>query len=67
MKRVKINQVKQGDFFTLRDYSHLEEIPLNVVWVRNHYDRATKSFSASKAEDMNHETFLKSGRLVWID
>ena len=35
------------------------------VWVRGAYDRASKKYSVTKYEDMNHESF-KSGSTVVI-
>ena len=54
-----INKVKQGEFLKLSEDS-------SVVYVRNHYDRATNSFSISRADDINRESFVKSHRVVYI-
>lgn len=61
MKQVLIKQVRNGGLFRLTDS---DTAP---VWVRNHYDRASKTYSVSKYDDYNRETFLKSTRKVWVD
>ena len=53
MKQVQLKQVKQNEFLQ--------------VYVRNHYDRSTKTYSASKYGDMMYERFFKPTKLVWID
>jgi hypothetical protein len=35
------------------------------VWIKGHYDRSSKKFSLSKADDMNAETFRKGATQVW--
>jgi hypothetical protein len=60
MEQVLLKQVKQGEYFRLKDN---ENAPL---WVRNHYDRASKTYSCSKYDDSNHETFLKPIKKVFV-
>lgn len=36
------------------------------VFVINHYDRASKTWSLSDYEDMNNEIFLKSDTMVYV-
>ena len=36
------------------------------VFVINHYDRATKTWSLSDYDDMNKEIFLKSDTMVYV-
>ena len=37
-----------------------------VVWLINHYDRGSKTYSLSPAEDMNREIFRNPNTLVEI-
>lgn len=38
----------------------------NQVYVINHYDKASKSYSCSDYYDMNKEIFIKSDKLVYV-
>lgn len=60
MKQVLLKQIKQGEYFSLKDN---ENAPL---WVRNHYDRASKTYSCSKYDDVNSESFMKPNRKVFV-
>ena len=57
----ELRNVKAGDFFKL---TLSETAP---VWIRGHFDRKTKTFSAVDYDDVNRETFCKASRLVWVD
>lgn len=37
-----------------------------TVYIRGAYDRATKTYSLTDAQDMNREIFLKPGTIVYI-
>lgn len=64
--KIKIKDLKQGDYFTLKDYGELE-VNENVVWVRGSYDIGSKTFSCCKFEDVNHEHFFKGNKVVYTD
>lgn len=57
--RTTLKQLKQGALFRLKDS---ESSP---IWVRNHYDRSSKTYACYKYEDYNHETFFKGTRTVF--
>lgn len=61
MKRVKLNKLKQGDYFKLNP---TETAP---VWVRGEYDRFGKRYSCHHFDDVNHESLMKGDRNVYID
>jgi hypothetical protein len=52
-------QVRPGDYVRLKD---TDTAP---VWVRGSYDRASKSYTLSKADDMNHTCQRKGTALVF--
>lgn len=55
----KVNELKNGDFFTL-----VENGP---VWVRDEYDRSERKYLVHKFGDVNHWSYLKGGREVFVD
>ena len=46
-----------------------ESIPTETapVWVRDHYDKSSKTYACHKYDDSNHEKFLKGKRKIYID
>lgn len=56
----KVSDVAKGEFvrFAARDNA--------PVWVKGHYDRASKTYSFSKADDMNREIFRKGTAVCFI-
>ncbi len=38
----------------------------SVVYIVNHYDRGSKTYSISPVEDCNRETFVKPSRKIYI-
>lgn len=64
MKAIELRKVKEGEMFTIKE---LPEPNQNQVWIRNHYDRASKTFSASNYADVNRERFFKPNRIVYTD
>lgn len=54
MDKTTLKQLKPGTLFRLKDS---ESSP---VWVRDHYDRSSKT-------DYNHEAFFKGTRTVFIN
>ena len=59
MTIVEMREVREGELFVLKPTS-------NIVYTRNHYDKSTRSFSASDTSDMMRERFFKSNKLVWL-
>lgn len=56
MDKTTLKQLKPGTLFRLKDS---ESSP---VWVRDHYDRSSKTYACHKYEDYNHEAFFKGTR-----
>ena len=56
---------------TLKDVKAGEEFKLikgsNAVYVRQHFDRETKTYSVARWDDANAERFLKGTTLVTTD
>lgn len=61
MDEVRISDLKQGDYFRMKDSY---DAP---IWVRNHYDRSSKKYSISRYDDVCHEIFVKGLKLVYVD
>jgi hypothetical protein len=55
-----IKQLPKGEFFKLKDS---ESSP---VWVRGEYDRTSRTYSIYKFDDINHETFVRGSRSVFV-
>lgn len=60
MKTIKLNQLRASGEKYFR-FPNRE-----TVYIANHYDRATKKYSVSKAEDINHECFKRGDVLIEI-
>lgn len=58
---VTVASVKRGDYVRLKAS---ETAP---VWVRGDFDRASRTYTLSKADDMNHTTQRKGTALVFAD
>ena len=63
MRNKQIRDLQINEWFTLKD---IQEPKPNQVWVRNHYDRATKTFSISNWETQR-ERFIKVDTKVFTD
>ena len=63
MKQVTIEELKKGDFFTLRDYGEYPDE--NRVYVRGEYERSEKKYSCTKYSDWCAETFKKGTTKVY--
>lgn len=64
MQGIKLKDVKQGEYFTRKPLECPKE---SQVYVRNHYAREIKKYSASHFCDVNAEIFLKGDTIVYID
>lgn len=58
-----VKELKQGEFFTLKDYG--EYPPESRVYVRGYYERSSKKYECKKFYDWNAESFLKGSRVVY--
>jgi hypothetical protein len=58
---IKMNELKKNNeiYFKKKETS-------NMVYKLNHYDRSTKSYSCSSVDDICHEVFIKSNKLVFV-
>jgi len=56
MDKTTLKQLKPGTLFRLKDSES------SLVWVRDHYDRSSKTYACHKYYDSNHETFFKGTR-----
>lgn len=59
-----LNNLKRGDFFTLKPYENPNEMQ---VYVKGAYDRSSKEYSCYKFGDINYERFFSPFRKVYID
>jgi hypothetical protein len=55
-----VSQVAKGEFVKFKD---TETAP---VWVKGHYDRPSKTYSFTKADDTNHECFRKASATCFV-
>lgn len=60
-KETRVNKVNQGTYFKLKP---TDTAP---VWVRDHYDKSSKTYACHKYDDSNHEKFLKGTRKIYIN
>lgn len=61
MHAIKMSHVrKSGENFIKR------KPDANAVYVVNHYDKASKTFSCSDYDDMNKEIFIKADKTVYV-
>lgn len=56
----KVSDVARGEYVR---FSDRDSAP---VWIKGHYDRSSKTYSFTKAEDMNHEMFRKGTATCFI-
>lgn len=61
---MKIRELKQGDYFTLKQIDEPKE---SQVWIRGEYDRTTRTYSAINFSDMNRERYFKGDKEVFTD
>jgi hypothetical protein len=62
-KKEEIRNIKQGEWFTLR---HIEEPKPNQVWIRNHYDQSSKTYSISNWST-GQERFVRADRKAYLN
>lgn len=61
MIKIQVRFVGRGD------YVHLKDDENSPIWIRNHYDRASKRYSLTSYEDANHEIFCCATSYVYIE
>jgi len=59
MHTLDVKNIKQGEYVK-------RKADAKTVFVRGHYDAATKSYSLSDTEDFNREVFVKSGTQLFV-
>lgn len=59
MNEIALRHVDKGDLIKRKPDA-------KAVYVVNHYDRASKTYSLSDWNDMNREIFLKPDTLVYV-
>lgn len=62
-----IRNVKEGQFFTLVQPNQEDEVKQSQVYIRQHYDRGSKTFSACRFDDICKERFFKADKKVYVD
>jgi hypothetical protein len=63
MIKKQLSEIKKGEYIKLV----FKGGPANTIWVRGHYDRATKSYSLYDFENVNREIFRKKSTSVFTD
>lgn len=64
LKAVKIKDLKQGDFFTLKPGIYPTE---KQVYERGAFERSEKKYSCTRYDDFCAERFFKGDKIVYID
>jgi hypothetical protein len=59
MKEVMLKELKEGEYFKFNETT-------KVVWVRGYYERSLKRYECYKFDDVNHESFFKGDRRVFV-
>lgn len=60
MQSIPLKDVKQGVLIQ-------RKLDSKTLFIKNHYDRASKTYSLTSTDDINKEIFLKSSTIVFID
>ena len=60
MQSIQLRDVKQGVIIQRKLDSH-------TLYIKNHYDKASKTYSLTSTDDINKELFLKPSTIVFID
>lgn len=63
MKKIKIKDLKKGDYFTLKEIEYPDE---KQVYIKGDYERSEKKYSVYKFYDVNSERLLKGEKEVYI-
>ena len=60
MEQMTIKAIPKGEFIKLKDSE------TSPVWVRGEYDRASRTYSIYKFDDVNQEVFVRGSRSVFV-
>jgi len=60
MQSLPLRDVKQGVLIQ-------RKIDSKSSFIKNHYDRASRTYSLTSTDDINKEIFLKPSTIVFID
>ena len=60
MEQMTIKAIPKGEFIKLKDSD------TSPVWVRGEYDRASRTYSIYKFDDVNQEAFVRGSRSVFV-
>ncbi len=61
---MKIEELKKGDFFTLRP---IEEPNESQVWIRGDYDRGMRLYECTRSDDISEVRYMEGYRDVYVD
>ena len=60
MQSIQLRDVKQGVIIQ-------RKLDSKTLFIKNHYDKASKTYSLTSTDDINKEIFLKPSTVVFID
>lgn len=64
---IKLKQLKKGDLFLRKEPKDDQNVRASSVWVRGDYVPSERKYSCYKWDDVNHESFLKGDKLVFVE
>lgn len=64
METKKLKDLKNGEFFTLKDYG--DNPDEKKVYVRGNFERSEKKYSVTKFSDAFAERFLSGEKVVFV-
>jgi len=60
MQSLQLRDVKQGVIIQ-------RKLDSRILYIKNHYDKSSKTYSLTSMDDINKELFLKPSTIVFID
>ena len=60
MKKIKISEVKKGDYIK-------RKIDSKAVWIRDDFERSAKKYMITDTDDIGRSMLLKGSTEVFID
>ena len=66
LKKTKENFFKLIVYKMTRRFQHPTYFLSDEVYLVNHYDRASKTYSISPVDDLNKEEFVKDNRKIFV-
>ena len=61
---VKLRELRQGNYFTLKE---IQYPTMSQVWVKDYYDRSERQFWCHRYDDVNEGRFVSGDRIVYVD